>query len=133
MTLPQCANLPKARNPQPRRYRTAYALRDVSDNSWIILVRPRTHAITFRLGEEEYQDLVGAVAKCGARSISDFSRAAVLNKISTEQLSRFFEEDADALAGRLESFDSKLREIRRRVRQLVSSTVPSGQGKSISD
>jgi hypothetical protein len=84
------------------------------------------------LGEEEYKELVGAVSTCGARSISDFSRAAVLNKISTEQLSRFFEEDAEALAGRLESFDSKLREISRRVRQLVSSTLVSGQGKRVS-
>jgi hypothetical protein len=91
-------------------------------------VKSRTRAITFRLGEEEYQELVGAVSTCGARSISDFSRAAVLNKISAEQLSRFFEEDAGALAVRLEAFDSKLRDVRRHIRHLVSS-----RGKGVSD
>jgi hypothetical protein len=96
-------------------------------------VKSRTHAITFRLGEEEYQELVGTVSSCGARSISDFSRAAVLNKVSAEQLSKFFEEEAGTLAVRLESFDSKLREVRRHVRQLASSTLATGRGKSIAD
>jgi hypothetical protein len=85
------------------------------------------------LGEEEYQALVGTVSSCGARSISDFSRAAVLNKVSAEQLSKFFEEEAGTLAVRLESFDSKLREVRRHVRQLASSTLATGRGKSIAD
>jgi uncharacterized protein (DUF1778 family) len=79
----------------------------------------RTHSITFRLAENEYQELVSAASTCGAKSISEFSRAAVLNKMSAEHLSNFFEEEVNALVGRLEAFDAKLRDARRRVRQLA--------------
>lgn len=89
-------------------------------------VKSRTHAITFRLAEEEYQELVSTVSACGARSISDFSRAAVLSKVSAEQLSKFFEEEASTLAIRLEAFDTKLREIKRSIRQLVDGNGNGG-------
>jgi len=85
-------------------------------------VKSRTHAITFRLAENEYRELIDMVSSLGAKSISDFSRSAVLSKLATEQLCSFFEEEVSTLAVRLEAFDTKLREARRHVRQLVSRT-----------
>ena len=80
------------------------------------------HAITFRLAENEYRELIDMVTTCGAKSISDFSRAAVLNKMAAEQVSTFFEEEMSTLAVRLEAFDTKLREARRHIRQLANRT-----------
>lgn len=40
--------------------------------------RPRTRLVNFRLSEEEYQQLKESCASSGARSVSDYARAAVL-------------------------------------------------------
>lgn len=79
----------------------------------------RTHSITFRLAENEYKELVSTASTCGVKSISEFSRAAVLSRMAAEQLSKFFEEEVNALVGRLEAFDAGLRDARRHVRQLA--------------
>lgn len=39
---------------------------------------PRTRLVNFRLSEEEFEVLQQTCARSGARSISDFARAAVL-------------------------------------------------------
>jgi hypothetical protein len=87
-------------------------------------LKTRTHAITFRLGEREYDELVKAVAARGTRSISEFTRAAVMNKVLAEQMSRFLEDELDTLGNRLEAFDTTLRELRRHIRHLVSMAAP---------
>lgn len=43
---------------------------------------PRTRLVNFRLSEDEYQTLKEAAIRQGARSISDFARAAILNSVS---------------------------------------------------
>jgi hypothetical protein len=43
---------------------------------------PRTRLVNFRLSEEEYQTLKEAAIQQGARSISDFARAAILNSVA---------------------------------------------------
>lgn len=40
--------------------------------------RPRTRLVNFRLSEDEYQLLKDTCARSGARSVSDYARAAVL-------------------------------------------------------
>lgn len=40
--------------------------------------QPRTRLVNFRLSEEEYQVLRETCARSGARSVSDYARAAVL-------------------------------------------------------
>jgi hypothetical protein len=40
--------------------------------------RPRTRLVNFRLSVEEYQVLKETCARSGARSVSDYARAAVL-------------------------------------------------------
>jgi hypothetical protein len=65
-----------------------------------------------------------AVAARGARSVSDFTRAAVMNMVLTDQMSRFLESDLDTLDNRLDAFDCTLRELRRHVRQLLNMSAP---------
>ena len=43
---------------------------------------PRTRLVNFRLSEEEYQTLKDAALSQGARSISDFARAAILTSVA---------------------------------------------------
>jgi len=43
---------------------------------------PRTRLVNFRLSEEEYQTLKEAAQQQGARSISDFARAAILHSVT---------------------------------------------------
>jgi len=56
------------------------------------VLKRRTRLISFRVSDDEYQDLLAKTAAQGARSISDFSRAALFealrgngNHLSTEQ------------------------------------------------
>ncbi|WP_180540817.1 plasmid mobilization protein [Nevskia soli] len=42
---------------------------------------PRTRLVNFRLSEDEYQTLKDAAVRQGARSISDFARAAILTSV----------------------------------------------------
>jgi hypothetical protein len=78
----------------------------------------RSHAITFRLGAREYEELVKVVANTGARSLSDFTRMAVLNQIVAQNLESFLKEQIDPLMNSLETFDAKVRDLRRQIRQL---------------
>jgi len=45
--------------------------------------RPRTRLVNFRLSEDEYELLKQTCARSGARSVSDYARAAVLSGAST--------------------------------------------------
>jgi hypothetical protein len=79
----------------------------------------RTHAITFRLGAREYEELVKTVASKGSRSVSEFTRSAVLNSIITDRLDQFLESELEALMSSLDAFDTKVRDLRRQIRQLA--------------
>jgi len=82
-------------------------------------LRNRTHAITFRLCAREYEQLVKTVTSRGARSLSEFTRAAVLSSIVTDTLDQFLEEELNALMSSLDAFDAKVRDLRRQIRQLA--------------
>jgi hypothetical protein len=83
-------------------------------------LKTRVHAITFRLDEPEYEELIKAVAARGARSISDFARSAVMNKLAAQKLNRFLDDDLSTLGIRLDTFDTALRELRRHIRHLLA-------------
>jgi hypothetical protein len=82
----------------------------------------RTHAITYRLGAREYEELLKTVASTGARSLSDFTRSAVLNQIVAESLDLFLKEQIDPLMSSLDAFDAKVRDLRRQIRQLTAKS-----------
>jgi uncharacterized protein (DUF1778 family) len=82
----------------------------------------RTHAITYRLGAREYEELVKTVANTGARSLSDFTRSAVLHQIVAESLEMFLKEQIEPLMIALDAFDSRARDLRRQIRQLTANS-----------
>ena len=49
------------------------------------VLKPRNRLINFRLNEDEYESLRAACAHQGARSLSDFARAAVLRTAGVEE------------------------------------------------
>jgi hypothetical protein len=83
-------------------------------------VTNRAHAVTFRLGDREYEQLVKTVAPTGARSLSEFTRTAVLKQIIADSLDHFLKEELNTLMKSLDEFDSKVRDLRRQIRQFAT-------------
>jgi len=74
--------------------------------------KPRTKLVNFRLSEDEFQSLKTASAQLGARSLSDFARAAVLKSYVGET-------DADGLLHiRLSDIDHKVSSIENNMREI---------------
>ncbi len=86
------------------------------------VAKNRSHAVTFRLGEREYKDLLNTVALQGARSLSDYTRAVVMNKVTEALTNRYLEDEICSLSSRLEAFDVALRDLRRHLQELLSRT-----------
>jgi hypothetical protein len=86
------------------------------------LTTNRTHAITFRLAAREYEQLVKTVAGKGIRSLSEFTRTAVLNQMVGDSLDRLLKDELDTLMNSLEEFDMKVRDLRRQLRRLAANS-----------
>jgi hypothetical protein len=86
----------------------------------------KAHAVTFRLGTREYEQLVRTVATKGSRSLSEFTRTAVLNQIVADGLDKFLKDELNALMDTLDEFDAKVRDLRRQIHQFsMRSDSPS--------
>ena len=85
-------------------------------------LKNRSHAVTFRLGTGEYEELVKVVSQKGARSMSEFARTAVLNSIVADNLDRFLDDELNSLVVCLESVDARVRGLRRHIRQLLTAS-----------
>jgi hypothetical protein len=89
-------------------------------------IRNRTHAVTFRLGDRQYEELVRAVESRGARSVSDFTRGAVLARIVSNHYEQFVERELDSIIMQMEALDAKVRELRRQLRQASVAAESAG-------
>lgn len=87
----------------------------------------RPYSITFRLGSREYEELVKAVSTHGSRSVSEFTRMAVINSIVAANVNDFLDTEFNGLVSHLEAFDAKLRELRRNMRQLLITADVLGE------
>jgi hypothetical protein len=85
------------------------------------VLKNKTHAVTFRLDEDEYQELMRIVVSRGARSISDFARSAVMAKIASASGRHISRDDLKTLTARLEAFDLTLRDLEHHVLEVLSS------------
>jgi len=71
-----------------------------------------TRLVTFRLSEAEYDALRSACEAHGVRSVSEFGRDAVLNRMhSLTKTTVSLGEDLTTLGTRLEDLDEALREL----------------------
>jgi hypothetical protein len=74
------------------------------------VLKKRTRLISFRLSDEEYQTLLAITAAQGARSISDFSRAA-LGRALKDNLNRLNPEQDLGLPGQVRDLIKTMREL----------------------
>jgi hypothetical protein len=79
--------------------------------------KPRNRLVNFRLSEEEFEKLRAGCALTGARSLSDFARAAVMRSVTGAPQGA--ESGEPALDSRLSSVDRKVSELETRIDQLL--------------
>ncbi len=91
--------------------------------------KTRTRIVTIRLAMDEYDRLKEACIEEGARSVSDFSRAAIMRRVSG-RLTLPGSEDVTNLGSRLSEVDAELQRLTLQVnrlmrRQRLDGTEPS--------
>lgn len=89
------------------------------------ILHPRNRLVNFRLSDEEFDRLKTSCEAYGARSISDFARTSVLERI--DQLSAA---EAGPPRDRVQMLDGKVAELEVRVGQLLN--LLSATGESVS-
>lgn len=87
----------------------------------------RTHAVTFRLAESEFEELSKAAVSQGARSLSDFARAAVMSQVAMTSGSALSREELESIAKRLDAFDLTLRDLKAHVLQTLGLATVKAQ------
>ncbi len=85
--------------------------------------RPRTRLVNFRLSEDEYLTLKDTCARSGARSVSDFARAAVLSGASLPSVS-----PASTCSERWERLETVVHQLESRVIQLMEKELVASHG-----
>jgi hypothetical protein len=83
--------------------------------------KSRTHAVTFRLAESEFEELTKTALSQGARSLSDFARAAVMGQVAMASGSGVSRDDVETIAKRLDAFDLTLKDLKNHVLQILNS------------
>lgn len=78
------------------------------------VLRPRNRIITFRVGEEEFERLKNLSVAEGARSLSDFARAAVYNAVPMRAA-----DNNTGLDAHVRKLDGKVEELERLVGELA--------------
>jgi hypothetical protein len=94
----------------------------------MVVLKRRYRLVTFRVHSEEYELLTKACMDSGARSISEFSRAAVLQKVQQTENARpgTLTGDLATLSDRLAELDAALEEIRKKIRSVLGSSTTTG-------
>jgi pseudouridine-5'-phosphate glycosidase len=87
----------------------------------------RTHAVTFRLAESEFEELTKTAVSQGARSLSDFARAAVMTQVALASGSGLSREEIESIAKRLDAFDLTLKDLKSHVLQSLNSASSKAQ------
>ena len=80
----------------------------------------RSHLVTFRLTAEEYENLKAACATERARSIAEFARTSVLQKVEAHKSQKVsLVEDLTTLTAHLGELDGVLDDIRERISRVL--------------
>ncbi len=93
------------------------------------VLKPRSRTVTFRVSAEEFDALTSSCVDSGARSISDFARAAVMQKIHSAGVpAGTLTGDLNTLGRSLAELDQVLLELSRRIRGMLGSVPDSASG-----
>ena len=80
----------------------------------------KSRIVTFRISGEEYDALEQACAACGARSVSEFARAALFERVQAVSAPHLnLSGDLRTLGRVLDDVDAALREASRRIQRLL--------------
>lgn len=85
------------------------------------VINPRNRLVNFRLSEAEFEALRQKCGSTGARSISEFARTAVLEKINGAESA-----GGDNSRHRVLQLDNKVAELETRVSQLLNLVAATG-------
>jgi uncharacterized protein (DUF1778 family) len=84
------------------------------------LLRGRARTLTFRVSAEEYDLLAKACVRAGTRSLSEFARLAIFDKVEAlTSRSLVLNRDLNTLASQLGGLDGALREASSRIGLLL--------------
>lgn len=89
------------------------------------VINPRNRLVNFRLSEAEFEGLRSKCQAMGARSISEFARTAVLDKINRGEAG-----GPEANRNRVFQLDNKVAELETRVSQLLNLVAATGASVS---
>jgi hypothetical protein len=81
--------------------------------------RPRNRLVNFRLSEDEFEKLRAICALQGARSLSDFARAAVLRSVNGAGYSPVVEAVAAPPDPAVAELDRRVHEIESRLTEMI--------------
>jgi hypothetical protein len=90
----------------------------------MVVLKRRYRLVTFRVHSGEYELMEQACMNSGARSISEFARTAVLQRIQQAENARpgTLSGDLATLSDRLTELDTSLEEMRKRIRSVLGSS-----------
>lgn len=92
------------------------------------ILRRHSRIVTFRVSSEEYEVLARSGKSSGARSLSEFARAAVFDKIEALRAPRLtLHSDLSTLGKALGELDVALREASNRICRMLG---PAGTGRA---
>jgi hypothetical protein len=93
----------------------------------MMVLKQRCRPVTFRMQWDEYDLLMKACESAGARSISQFARTAVLQKVRAVNAPKgTLSGDLSTLSERLGELDTSLEDTRRRIRSVLGSAGADG-------
>lgn len=94
--------------------------------------KPRNRLVNFRLSEEEFEKLRASCSLNGARSLSDFARAAVMRSVGSghsnepaDYQGSHFASSAPGMATKVNDLESRVVELTRLVEVLRRESLPS--------
>ena len=88
----------------------------------------RRRLVTFRLTNDEFEALRHTCEVEGWRSISDFAREAVMQRVESHRSVKvLLTEDLKTLGTRLEDLDNGLMDLRSRIAKVLGSSARSGE------
>lgn len=91
------------------------------------VLKRRSKMVTFRLSEQEYQELLSYCLNRGTRSLSDLAREALQELLASSNGDRNgdgLEIEVEKLHGRMEQLDHELK----RLASLVTKTAAGAEG-----
>jgi len=84
------------------------------------VLRKQSRIVTFRVSEEEYEVLTRSCLSSGARSLSDFARAAVVERLQMTGAPKInISSDLTTLGKALNDLDTAMQEASTKIRRLI--------------